>query len=99
MNALYREGSAMPRKLPKFFDTWTEVEGNEIDVRVEFDYQPDEPELNVGESLIITSAYRWNEDVLARMSPDECLALAERVLERVHDFYEAMPCGMQGSYR
>jgi hypothetical protein len=41
----------MLRKLPKFFDTWTEVDGNEIDVRVEFDYQPEEPELNVGESL------------------------------------------------
>lgn len=89
MNALYREGSAMPRKLPKFFDTWTEVEGNEIDVRVEFDYQPPEDDVNVSEQLTITAAYRWNEDVLARMSPEECTLLADRVLERVHDFYEA----------
>lgn len=83
----------MLRKLPKFFDTWAEVDGNEIDVRVEFDYQPPEDDVNVGEQLTITAAYRWNEDVLARMSPDECLVLAERVLERVHDFYEYHAAG------
>lgn len=79
----------MLRKLPNFFDTWTEVDGNEIDVRVEFDYQPEEPELNVGESLVITSAYRDDGDVMSRMSPEECTLLADRVLELVHDFYEA----------
>lgn len=79
----------MLRKLPKFFDTWAEVDGNEIDVRVEFDYQPEEPELNVGESLVITSAYRYDGDFMSRMSPEECTLLADRVLERVHDFYEA----------
>ena len=75
------------RHLPKFIDTFCEVGSDEIDVRCEFDYQPDEPDTNTGESITVTAAYRYTngkfDNVLARMTPDESLQLSDRVMDSV----------------
>ena len=56
------------------------VAGLDLLLLCRFDYQPAEPEINVGESAKVTSAERAGEDWLSVMSPSEIALLEESLL-------------------
>lgn len=76
-------------RLPLHIDTAATVCGDEKEVRCEYDYQPPEPDVNVGESVTVTSVYRFEGCVvecLPLMSDREVEALEEELLLLIHEY-------------
>lgn len=71
-------------KVPESIDTYCTVKGVDCDVKVEFDYQPEEPDVNVGQSVDILGVYYEDEGcVLDDMTEVEVRALEALVLGEV----------------
>ena len=63
-------------------DTYCNVSGVECAVLVHYDYQPAEPDVNVGEGVEVTAAYFEDEGcVLDDMTEGEVHELEQRILE------------------
>lgn len=87
-------------RIPKYFDMPAVVRGESQDMRVEFDYQPEEKDVGVGVSVTITAAYRVNsepgngpyDDMLAKMSKEEIaeleVAVMEHICGRIEEWHE-----------
>ena len=74
--------------LPKSIDTYVTIDGVEMEVRVFFDYQPEEAQTRDDPgcegSVDITSAYYEDQGcILSEVSNDEIDALADRVWEKL----------------
>ena len=68
-------------------DTYVEVDGEELEVTVEYEVSPAEPDVTFAGSLDICAVMHGKEDVFEKISSEEMDALAERVSEWHNDYY------------
>ena len=69
------------------YDTYVEIDGEELEVTVEYEVSPAEPDVNFAGSLDLCAVLHGKEDLIDKISSEETDRLVERVSEWHGDYH------------